>query len=101
MVFGGGHHLWRAAGGDCRAVLASKTFEGLSAQGDLCTNLSYRRFCGAFLIPDKADPVYKFGGFFVLFSRFNVVLHARGEAQYLCVLGVKNKMDVLLLDTYK
>ena len=46
-------------------------------------------FGGAFLIPDKADPVYKFGGFLVSFSRFNFVLHARGEAQYLCVLGLK------------
>jgi hypothetical protein len=95
VVFGGGHHLWRAAGADCWAVLASQNFEGLSAWGDLCTNFSYRRFCGAFLKPDKADPVYKFGGFFVSFSRFNFVLHARGEAQYLCVLGVENKMDVL------
>ena len=46
-------------------------------------------FGGAFLIPDKADPVYKFGGFLVSFSRFNFVLHARGEAQYGCVLGTK------------
>ena len=48
-------------------------------------------FGGAFLIPDKADPVYKFGGFLVSFSRFNFVLHARGEAQYLCVLRLKIK----------
>ena len=41
--------------------------------------------------PDKTDPVYKFGGFLVSFSRFNFVLHARGEAQYRCVLGLKIK----------
>ena len=52
-------------------------------------------FGGAFLIPDKTDPVYKFGGLCVSISRFNFVLHARGEAQYRCVLGLKIKGNIL------
>ena len=39
--------------------------------------------------PDETDSVYKFGGFLVSFSRFNFVLHARGEAWYRCVLRLK------------
>jgi len=79
----------KAVAGVCRAVLASRNFEGLSAWGNLCTKFGERRFRRSVSEPDKTDTVYKFGGFLVSFSRFNFVLHARGEAQYRCVLGLK------------